>query len=92
MGATSPAPADPVDKDDFPPLSKGAAVFVMFVACVGAILATIDVFINGWLAALAHVGWFLGVFLVISLVLGLLIALVVGGRQAVPGEVPASTP
>ena len=93
MSTTTPAPlAKDDDTDEGPQLSKGAAIFVMLVAFTGAILTTIDVFTNGWLPALAHLGWFVGVFLVIALVLGVILALVLGGRQAAHGGTPASTP
>ncbi|MFZ3475309.1 hypothetical protein ACODT3_42615 [Streptomyces sp. 4.24] len=94
MAATTPAPAvDPVEKAEEmegPALSAGAAFFVVFVAFVGTILATIDVFINGWLPALAHVGWFLGIFLTIALVMGLFLGLVLGGRHAARAETTTS--
>ncbi|MFJ2752683.1 hypothetical protein [Streptomyces sp. NPDC087297] len=89
MAATMPSPADPADKDaevEGPQLSKAATVFVLVVAFVGTILATVDVFINGWLSALAHVGWFLGVFLTIALVLGVFLSLVLGGRHVARAE------
>jgi predicted phage tail protein len=79
----------PAEVDEAPPLSKGAGIFVMIVALVGAILATIDVFVNGWLSALAHLGWFAGVFLVISLVTGLVLGFVLGGRPVGHPEAPA---
>ncbi|MER6253623.1 hypothetical protein ABT224_19935 [Streptomyces sp. NPDC001584] len=95
MAAATPAPVDPADKDaesEAPQLSKAATVFVLFVAFAGTILATIDVFINGWLPALAHVGWFLGVFLTIALVLGVFLSLVLGGRHAARAETSTTTP
>lgn len=92
----TPAPVPPAkssdDTDDAPQLSKSAAVFVTLVAFAGAILATIDVFINGWLAALAHVGWFIGIFLTIALVLGVFLAFVLGSRQTTGSSAPATTP
>ncbi|MFB7649329.1 hypothetical protein ACFC0S_16275 [Streptomyces sp. NPDC056084] len=88
--------ATPVSKDTYddegPQLSKGAAVFVMIIAFAGMVLATIDMFVNGWLSALAHLGWAIGVFLVIALVLGLVLALVLGSREAAEYETPAESP
>ncbi|MFF2571083.1 hypothetical protein [Streptomyces sp. NPDC058084] len=88
---TAPRTKDEHD-DEGPQLSKGTAIFVMLVAFTGAILTTIDMFLNGWLAALAHLGWFIGVFLMCGLLLGLAMALVLGGRQAAQHEAPAETP
>ncbi|MCF1592501.1 hypothetical protein [Streptomyces muensis] len=87
-------PAVPMEKrhddvDEAPPLSKGAGIFVILVALTGAVLTTIDVFVNGFWLALAHLGWFTGVFLVISLVMGTVLGFVLGGRQASRGEAPA---
>ncbi|MFD6534997.1 hypothetical protein [Streptomyces goshikiensis] len=94
MAATTPAPAaDPVAKAEEmegPALSAGAAFFVVFVAFVGTILATIDLFINGWLTALAHVGWVLGIFLTLALVMGLFLGLVLGDRQSARAETATS--
>lgn len=96
MTATTPSPGDPAEKDaevDSPQWSTAATVatvFVLFVAFTGTILATVDMFINGWLSALAHVGWFLGIFLTIALVLGLFLALVLGGRHAARAETTTS--
>ncbi|MDX3165871.1 hypothetical protein PV516_18975 [Streptomyces scabiei] len=89
-----PVPAVKHDEvDEAPPLGKAAGIFVFLVALTGAVLTTIDVFVNGWLAALAHLGWFTGVFLVISLVTVTVLGLLLGGRQASRGEAPAaSTP
>ncbi|MEV1042977.1 hypothetical protein AB0J01_41415 [Streptomyces sp. NPDC050204] len=88
-------PTAPLTKDEHEDegsqLSKGAAIFVMLVAFTGAILTTVDMFLNGWLAALAHLGWFIGVFLVCALILGLVLALVLGGQRAAH-EAPAVTP
>ncbi|MER0443061.1 hypothetical protein ABR738_00470 [Streptomyces sp. Edi4] len=84
----------PVSKDTYdegPQLSKGGAIFVMVIAFAGMVLATVDMFVNGWLAALAHLGWAVGVFLVISLVLGLVLSLVLGA-QAAGVESPAESP
>ncbi|MEU3399358.1 hypothetical protein [Streptomyces filamentosus] len=92
---STPAPMPPVksdDTDDAPQLSKSAAVLVTLVAFAGAILATVDVFVNGWLAALAHVGWFIGIFLTIALVLGVFLAFVLGSRQTARSSAPAGTP
>lgn len=92
---TLAAPVEPLEKDDdelgVSPLSRGAAIFVIVVAFIGTVLATIDVFINGWLLALAHIGWVIGVFLLISLFLGTVFAFVLGGRDATRGRAPART-
>ncbi|WP_333745612.1 hypothetical protein [Streptomyces sp. IBSBF 2950] len=87
----APVPMEKHDEDEAPPLSKAVGIFVMLVALTGAVLTTIDVFVNGWLAALAHLGWFTGVFLVISLVTVTFLGLILGGRQASRGEAPAAS-
>ncbi|GAA1111767.1 hypothetical protein [Streptomyces javensis] len=82
MSATAPT----VVEDDMDgemrlaPLSRGAAVFIVIVALAATVLATVDVFVNGWLAALAHIGWVLGVFGLVSLFLGVVLALLFGHR------------
>lgn len=95
MATPTPVPAaDPAVKADEmegPALSSGAAFFVVFVAFVGTVLATVDLFINGWLTALAHVGWVLGIFLTIALVMGLFCGLVLGGRHAPRPETTTSS-
>ncbi|MEU2453945.1 hypothetical protein ABZ605_28180 [Streptomyces sp. NPDC012765] len=98
MTAATPSPGHPAERDteaDGPQWSTAATVatvFVLFVAFAGTILATVDMFINGWLTALAHVGWFLGIFLTIALVLGLFLALVLGVRHAARAETSTTTP
>ncbi|MFG3429581.1 hypothetical protein [Streptomyces californicus] len=76
------APADEHDAPPFPELSRSASVGVLLVAFIGTILATVDLFLNGWLAALAHLGWFIGVFLVTTLALGFVLTLLLSGRPA----------
>ncbi|MER5302272.1 hypothetical protein ABT039_22820 [Streptomyces lasiicapitis] len=91
----SAAPTTAAEKHHEPgetPLSRGAAIFVIVVAFIGTVLATIDAFINGWLAALAHLGWVVTVFLVISLFLGTFLGFILGGRQANSGDAPAPAP
>ncbi|MFF4409846.1 hypothetical protein [Streptomyces sp. NPDC001404] len=98
MSATlaAPAPVVSLEKKDVDsaevhvaPLSRGMAVFVVIVAFVGTVLATVDVFVNGWLAAAAHVGWVMAVFGLISLFLGAVLALVFGPHG---DEQPVGTP
>ncbi|MEV5454263.1 hypothetical protein ACGF7W_35215 [Streptomyces sp. NPDC048219] len=89
----TPVPAAPSTKHDDElgeaPLSRGAAIFVIVVALLGTVLSTIDVLVNGWWPAVAHLAWVFGVFLLISLVLGTVLGLVLGTRQADRGETPA---
>ncbi|WP_331750902.1 hypothetical protein OG215_36790 (plasmid) [Streptomyces globisporus] len=81
------APAEERDPAPFPELSRGASVGILLVAFIGTILTTIDLFLNGWLAALAHLGWFIGVFLVTTLALGFVLTLLLNGS---PGHIEAS--
>ncbi|WP_274036544.1 hypothetical protein [Streptomyces sp. MMBL 11-1] len=76
------APSDERDTPPFAELSRGATVGILLVAFIGTILTTVDLFLNGWLAALAHLGWFIGVFLVTTLALGFVLTLLLSGRPA----------
>lgn len=94
MSTTIPTsvPAAPSAKDDElgeAQLSRGAAILVIVVAFFGTVLSTIDVLVNGWWPAVAHLAWVFGVFLLISLVLGTVLGLVLGTRQADRSDAPA---
>ncbi|GLF98189.1 hypothetical protein [Streptomyces yaizuensis] len=66
----------------FPELSRSAGVLIIVVALIATIASTIDVFVNGWLPAVAHIAWFIGVFLLFSLFLAALVTLVAGREPA----------
>lgn len=75
--------ADVPIEDDAPlfaELSRSAGILIIIVAFVGTIASIIDVFVNGWLPAMAHIAWFIGVFLLFSLFLATLVTLVAGHR------------
>ncbi|MCX4784026.1 hypothetical protein [Streptomyces sp. NBC_01264] len=70
-----------------PELNRGAGILIIVVAFIGTIASTIDVFVNGWLSAVAHLAWFIGILLLLSFVLATLVTLVAGprgGREPIP--------
>ncbi|MFB8401283.1 hypothetical protein [Streptomyces sp. NPDC055912] len=70
-----------------PEPNRGAGILIIVVAFIGTIASTIDVFVNGWLSAVAHLAWFIGILLLLSFVLATLVTLVAGprgGREPIP--------
>jgi hypothetical protein len=51
-------------------------MFVLVTSLLIAIASLIDVLINGWLSALAHLAWSAGVFAAVGLLLGLVVSVV----------------
>ncbi|MGW3308333.1 hypothetical protein ACWDG9_17305 [Streptomyces sp. NPDC001073] len=70
------------------PISVGAVMFVLVTSLLIAIASLIDVLINGWLSALAHLAWSAGVFAAVGLLLGLVVSVVSQLRRTHAGLTP----
>ncbi|MEV6404069.1 hypothetical protein AB0M58_14130 [Streptomyces bobili] len=82
-GAGSPAASRTVE-----PISVAAVMFVLVTALLIAIASLIDVLINGWLSAFAHLAWAAGVFVTVGLLLGLVVSVVSQLRRTHAASTP----